>query len=82
MNESATRQGDVGVSMQRRPLTGMLEINVETLAEVEPTLEAAIQSVSPAAVRYGMGILITQIGLGRYVVRAHPHVPEGFVRRQ
>jgi hypothetical protein len=82
MNESATRQGDVGASMQRRPLTGMLEINVETLAEVEPTLEAAIQSVSTAAVRYGMGILITQIGLGRYVVRAHPHVPEGFVRRQ
>jgi hypothetical protein len=82
MNESATRQGDVGASMQRRPLTGMLEVNVETLAEVEPTLEAAIQSVSPAAVRYGMGILITQIGLGRYVVRAHPHVPEGFVRRQ
>jgi hypothetical protein len=82
MNESATRQGDVGASMQRRPLTGMLEVNVETLAEVEPTLEAAIQSVSPAAVRYGMGVLITQIGLGRYVVRAHPHVPEGFVRRQ
>jgi hypothetical protein len=82
MNESATRQGDVGASMQRRPLTGMQEINVETLAEVEPKLEAAIQSVSPAAARYGMGILITQIGLGRYVVRAHPHVPEGLVRRQ
>ncbi|MHA7299479.1 hypothetical protein [Pseudarthrobacter sp. MDT3-1] len=60
----------------------MVEINVETLAEVEPTLEEAIQSVSPAAVHYGIGILITRIGLGRYIVRAHPHVPEGFVRRQ
>lgn len=82
MNESATRQGSVGALQRPRPAPGMLEINVETLAEVEPTLEEAIQSVSPAAVHYGMGILITRIGVGRYIVRAHPHVPEGFVRRQ
>lgn len=82
MNEGATRQSKVGASRRPWPMPGMLEINVESLAEVEPTLEEAIQTVSPAAVHYGMGILITQIGLGRYIVRVDPHVPEGFVRRQ
>jgi hypothetical protein len=80
MKVSATSQGSAGASQRSRP--GMLEINVATLAEVEPTLEEAIQSVSPAAAHYGMGILITRNGIGRYDVRAHPHVPEGFVRRQ
>jgi hypothetical protein len=82
MKVSATSQGSAGASQRSRPTPGMLPINVATLAEVEPTLEEAIQSVSPAAAHYGMGILITRIGIGRYVVRAHPHVPEGFVRRQ
>ena len=62
--------------------TGVIEINVLTSADVEPALEDAIHSVTPAAVHHGMGILITRIGLGRYVVRAHPDVPEGLVRRR
>ncbi|WP_324644975.1 hypothetical protein [Pseudarthrobacter sp. LT1] len=82
MKKSEAGHTSVSASQGPRPAPGMLEVNVATLAEVEPTLEDAIQSVSPAAVHYGMGILITRIGVGRYVVRAHPHVPEGFVRRQ
>lgn len=82
MKESGTNQINVDASQRPRPAPGMLEINVSTPAEVESTLEEAVQSVSGAAAHYGMGILITRIGGGRYVVRAHPHVPEGFVRRQ
>lgn len=73
-------QADV-LAPHPRISTGVIEINV-TSADVEPALEDAIQSVTPAAVHHGMGILITRIGLGRYVVRAHPYVPEGLVRRR
>lgn len=79
-----TEAGHTSVSASQgpRPAPGMLEVNVATPDEVDPTLQKAIQSVSPAAAHYGMGILITRIGVGRYVVRAHPHVPEGLVRQQ
>lgn len=62
--------------------TGMVEVTAEGAAEVDATLEDAIASLTPAAVRHEMGILITQIGTGRFVVRVHPLVPHGLVRRR
>jgi len=42
---------------------------------VEPALEDAIHSVTPAAVHHGMGILITRIGLGGMLSAPTPTCP-------
>ncbi|GAP54039.1 hypothetical protein AHiyo6_06040 [Arthrobacter sp. Hiyo6] len=61
---------------------GMREVTVTTAAEVDAALEEAIEVVTVAAEHYGMGILVTRIGIGRYIVRVHPQVPGGLVRRR
>ncbi|BCW78213.1 hypothetical protein NicSoilC5_02320 [Arthrobacter sp. NicSoilC5] len=61
----------------------MLEVTVAGgAAERERTVDAAIELVTQAARRNDMGIMVTDIGMGQYVVRAHPTVPVDFVRRQ
>ncbi|WP_309107673.1 hypothetical protein [Arthrobacter sp.] len=50
--------------------------------EVDQALKDAIAEVAEAAMHYGIGVLITRIGAGRYIVRAHPAVPFGLVRQQ
>lgn len=81
MKPAAVTQPDVQDRTQRL-LPGMFEVNVDKPAEVEPALRAATASVTPAAALHGMGILITQIGRGHYIVRVHPQVPKGLVRRR
>lgn len=61
---------------------GMLEIQVKHAFEVDEALAKAINVVQKAAVEHRTGILVTRIGAGRYVVRAHPAVPFGLVRQQ
>lgn len=61
---------------------GVLEVTVETEEELDSVLEDAIAVVSRAAREHKTGILITRIANKRYVVRAHPAVPFGLVRRQ
>lgn len=60
----------------------MLEVNVRTAAELDRALEEAITRVKEAAVDHGTGIMVTRIGTGRYIVRAHPTVPYGLVRQR
>lgn len=60
---------------------GMLEIQVKHAFEVDEALTKAINVVQKAAVEHRTGILVTRIGAGRYVVRAHPAVPFGLVRQ-
>lgn len=43
-------------------------------------LDAAVEAVEPAATEHNIGILVSDLGGGRYIVRAHPVVPAGFVR--
>ena len=64
---------------QRSP--GMLELIVPEGEDMEPALEAAIVQVTPAASRNGMGVMATEIQKGYFVVRAHPAVPFGLIRR-
>jgi hypothetical protein len=59
---------------------GMLELIVAE-GDVGSALEAAILQVTPAASRNDMGIMVTEIQKGHFVVRAHPEVPCGLVRR-
>ncbi|MDQ0618115.1 hypothetical protein [Arthrobacter globiformis] len=65
-----------------RPLSGMLEVNVKTAADVDQDLEDAIARITEAAKRHETGVMVTRIGPGSYIVRAHPAVPYGLIRQQ
>ena len=59
---------------------GMVEVRASQSDDVGRALEDAVRAVGGAADRHGTGIMITDVGGGRYVVRAHPAVPHGLVR--
>jgi hypothetical protein len=59
----------------------MVEVHVERAAELDRSLNDAVGVVSKAALDHRMGIMITRIGTGRYIVRAHPDVPFGLTRQ-
>ncbi|MFD5276958.1 hypothetical protein ACFWIX_05285 [Pseudarthrobacter sp. NPDC058362] len=61
---------------------GMVEVRVRDKAQLQQALADAVRTVGDAAERYGTGIMITDVGDGCYVVRAHPAVPYGLVREQ
>lgn len=61
---------------------GMLEVSVSEDMTEKASLDAAVATVTKAANAYSVGIMITQIGANRFVVRAHPEVPNGLVRRR
>jgi hypothetical protein len=64
------------------PSPGMLEVNVKDASEVDEALHKAVSQVSDAAVRHRTGVLVTRVGPGSYIVRAHPAVPYGLTRQQ
>ncbi|HEU4667759.1 MAG TPA: hypothetical protein VFS79_08860 [Arthrobacter sp.] len=70
-----------GVPVERR-CPGMVEVRVRDPREARKALADAVGVVREAADQYGTGIMITDIGDGCYVVRAHPAVPAGLVREQ
>lgn len=73
---SLQRQGE------HRQLPGMLEVNVTSAAEVDSALEQAIAAITETARHHSTGILVTRIGVGSYIIRAHPGVPYGLIRQQ
>lgn len=62
------------------PSPGMLEVTAASGSDVPDSLANAIDVVSRAADEHRTGILISRIGLDRYIVRAHPGVPYGLIR--
>lgn len=60
----------------------MVEVRVRDARDAPQALADAVRAVGEAAERYATGIMITDIGEGCYVVRAHPAVPYGLVREQ
>lgn len=80
MEDSPTRSGETLKKDPRSP--GMVEVDVKDGEEARKSLEAAIMAVSGAAQRNNMGIMVTELGPGYYIVRAHPMVPFGLVRRR
>ncbi|AUZ33063.1 hypothetical protein C3B78_00185 [Arthrobacter sp. PGP41] len=60
---------------------GMLEVTDAEGADLPGALGNAIAVVSRAADEHRTGILISRIGMDRYIVRAHPAVPYGMVRQ-
>lgn len=61
---------------------GMVEVHVEMASEVDQALTEAVAQVTIAATSNRIGILITRIDAGRYIVRAHPQVPFGLTRQR
>lgn len=59
---------------------GMHEVTVTNTGGTDQALKDAIAQVMDVAKRHKTGVMVTRIGIGRYVVRAHPAVPYGFVR--
>ena len=68
-------------SADRVRFPGMIEVHVERAAELDQALDKAVDIISKAAHEHHTGIMITRIGVGRYVVRAHPDVPFGLTRQ-
>ena len=64
------------------PSPGMLEISVTKPEDLDQVLNDAIAQVTQAAAHYRMGVLVTRLGAGRYIVRAHPGVPFGLIRKK
>ncbi|MCI0144130.1 hypothetical protein KNN17_21515 [Arthrobacter bambusae] len=60
----------------------ILVVNVQRAADVDPALEEAVGFVVKAATRLRAGIMITRVGVGRYVVRAALEVPHGLTRQE
>ncbi|MDF2049582.1 hypothetical protein [Arthrobacter sp. Cr_A7] len=67
---------------EEKRLTGMLEVNVANVEELDEALEKAISTIRRAATYYRVGVMVTRTGPGSYVVRAHPEVPYGLIRQQ
>ena len=61
---------------------GMVEVRVREACQAREALADAVRVVQEAADRHCTGIMITHVGEGCYVVRAHPAVPHGLVREQ
>ena len=72
----------MNASHRQTEVPGMLEVHATCASEVADALTRAIDIVKTAATEHKTGILISRIGAGRYIVRAHPAVPFGLVRQQ
>lgn len=65
-----------------RLLPGMLEVRVSSAGEVDSALDQAIAVITETGKLHGTGVLVTRLGSGHYIVRAHPAVPYGLVRER
>jgi hypothetical protein len=80
-SRSAQGQRDSVDEGDSRPSPGMLEVTASDASDVQAELSNAVAVVARAADEHRTGILITRTGADRYIVRAHPAVPYGFIRR-
>jgi 6-phosphogluconate dehydrogenase (decarboxylating) len=58
----------------------MMEVHVSSAGEADLALDRAVAVIAEAAKHHRTGVLVTRIGAGHYIVRAHPAVPYGLVR--
>ena len=79
--ERHTMPGSHPSAADRVRFPGMMEVQVERAAELDQALTEAVDIISKAANEHRTGIMITRIGVGQYVVRAHPDVPFGLTRQ-
>jgi hypothetical protein len=82
-NPAATAQDTTDDSPDDDPhLPGMMEVHVSSAGEADLALDRAVAVITEAAKHHRTGVLVTRIGAGHYIVRAHPAVPYGLVREK
>lgn len=82
-NPTATAQDNTDYTPSDDPhLPGMLEVHVSSAGEADLALDQAIAVIAETAKHHRTGVLVTRIGTGNYIVRAHPAVPYGLVREK
>ena len=59
----------------------MVEVTVKEASEASRAIQDAVATISDAAEVHQTGIMVTRVGPGSFIVRAHPAVPYGFVRQ-
>mgnify|MGYP003575033031 CR=1 FL=1 len=59
-----------------------VEVRVETAAQLEDRLNAAIQHLQPQAARSGHGILVTRLNAGHFSISVSDEVPFGLTRER
>ncbi|MGN8132404.1 hypothetical protein [Paenarthrobacter sp. 22069] len=60
-----------------------IDVTVHELgADVNRLLDEAVQRLIPVAIRHKHGILVTQLGYGKYAVEVDPNVPLGLVEEK
>ncbi|QSZ51253.1 hypothetical protein AYX19_21565 (plasmid) [Paenarthrobacter ureafaciens] len=60
----------------------MVEVIVKNASDLNEVLNEAIDFLAPSTMVNRVGVMVTRIGAGHYVVRAHPEVPFGLVRQR
>ncbi|WP_163167986.1 hypothetical protein [Arthrobacter sp. Alg241-R88] len=61
---------------------GIVDVSVDDASQIDHALNNAVETVKAAAIGHRTGIMITRIGPGPYILRAHPEVPFGLIRQQ
>lgn len=59
-----------------------VEVRIARAAQLGEALQRATDLVSRVAVQRRMGILMTRVGPGRYIVQTYPDVPFGLTRHR
>lgn len=60
----------------------IVEVKVEGAADLDEALNDAVELMLKAATEQKTGIMVTRMGVGRYVVQAHPEVAVGLIRQR
>lgn len=61
---------------------GLLEVRVSSAEDLDQVLNEATELVIETAKRHHIGVMVTRIGTGQYIVHAHPAVPYGLTQQQ
>ena len=74
--DTGSRPGTTGISR------GVVEVNVEKATDLDDALNEAVALMLEGAAKRKNGILVTRMGVGRYIVQEHPEVPIGLIRER
>lgn len=61
---------------------GVAEVVVTKAVDLEHALHNAVTLVMETAMERRTGIMMTRLGIGRYIVQVHPEVPVGLIRER
>ena len=75
--DTGSRPGTTGIFSR-----GVVEVKVEKATDLDDALNEAVALMLEGAAKRKNGILVTRMGVGRYIVQEHPEVPIGLIRER